>query len=438
LAQIRAGRKKWRGELRFLAKMQWMPSDKIRKIQIDRLQSLLLYANRAIPYYRKIMNRHKIKPEDVNQIEQLQRLPILNKEIINEHLEDLLNPNFSGKYYKNTSSGSTGHPVNFYDDGGKAGLGVAEEALIKLNFGLPLGLKEARFVRLNEDTISNDSAFHKRAMLINQLILPGMNLSEDVFTRTKQKIFKFKPRIIFGISSAIYDFSRFLKEQGIEEVPWKVNLVICWAAPVFQHYIDLISKLYNCPVVNLYSTREVGHLASSCPEGNLHLHEENRIIEIIKNGRRAAPGESGKIVVTTLKPYAMPMIRYNTDDIGKVASEPCPCGRGLTVLKELEGRSGEILYLSNGRIISPNYCCRLMMSPEFVDAVGQFQVIQTGNLSLEIKLVKTSIFENDHASILIEKFKDSLGNEVSINLTFVDSIEPLASGKYQISRRADY
>jgi phenylacetate-CoA ligase len=179
----------------------------------------------------------------------------------------------------------------------------------------------------------------------------------------------------------------------------------------------------------------VGHIASSCPKGNIHLHEENRIVEIINNGNTAAPGESGKIVVTTLKPYAMPLIRYNTDDIGIVSSEPCPCGRGLTVLKEIEGREGDLLYLSNGRVISPNYCCRLMMSEEFVDAVKQFQVIQTGRLALNIKIVKTSGFKDAHTDILIGKFKKSLGDDVSIHLSFAGTINSMPSGKYQVSRR---
>ncbi|MCD4804940.1 MAG: hypothetical protein K8R07_04615 [Desulfobacterales bacterium] len=81
------------------------------------------------------------------------------------------------------------------------------------------------------------------------------------------------------------------------------------------------------------------------------------------------------------------MIRYNTDDIGKVSAVPCSCGLGFTVLKELEGRSGDILYLSNGKTVSPNYCCRLMMSPEFTGVLKQFQVIQTDGSTLDIKLV---------------------------------------------------
>ena len=122
--------------------------------------------------------------------------------------------------------------------------------------------------------------------------------------------------------------------------------------------------------------------------------------------------------MTTLKSNAMPMIRYNTDDIGKVSAVPCSCGLGLTVLKELEGRSGDILYLSNGKTVSPNYCCRLMMSPEFTGVLKQFQVIQTDGSTLDIKLVKTSGFRDHHTEALIGSLRNILGDDVGIRLNF--------------------
>ncbi len=197
----------------------------------------------------------------------------------------------------------------------------------------------------------------------------------------------------------------------------------------------MLSSFYQCSVVNLYSTREVGRLASTCSEGNLHLYEENRIIEVIRDGKGVVPGESGQIVVTTLKPYATHMIRYNTEDIGMISTERCSCGSGLTILKELEGRSGEMLYLSNGKIISPNYCCRLLMSPEFIGAIKQFQVIQKDGLTLEIKIVKNSSFSNTHANNLTSLLKNSMGDDVLINLTLVERIDPQPSGKFMVIRR---
>ncbi len=435
LSQIISGRKRWRQELRSLCEQQWLTPEVLKQFQLEQLRSLLQYVSQTIPYYRDIMLQKRIDPHAVTDIDQLQEFPLMNKEIINNNLEKLYNPNFPRKIYKNSSSGSTGHPVSFYDDGIKAGLGVAEEARIKLNFGLKLGLSEARFVRLTEDTISHGITFRNRKRFINQLILPGMNLSEEVFERSKEKILKFKPRIIFGISSALYEFTRFLRDQGYRKAPWNADLIICWAAPVFQHYTELFSNFYQCPVVNLYSAREVGHLAASCPEGKLHLFEENRIFEIVRHGKRVSSGESGEIVVTTLKPYAMPMIRYNTEDIGKVSNDQCPCGRGLTILQEFEGRAGEMLYLSNGKIISPNYCCRLFMSQDFIGVIKRFQVIQKDELNLEIKIVKNSRFSDTLANNLIRILKNSIGEDVSINLSFVEQIEPQPSGKFLITRR---
>ena len=156
----------------------------------------------------------------------------------------------------------------------------------------------------------------------------------------------------------------------------------------------------------------------------------------MRDGKLAATGESGNIVVTTLKHYAMPMIRYDTNDIGRISPDSCPCGRGLTVLRVLEGRSGDILRLGNGRIVSPNYCCRLMMSPEFVGAFKQFQVVQTGDLTLDLKLVRSATYIDSDADAVVRAFKQSLGSEVRVNLSLVERIDPMPSGKFQVSRRS--
>lgn len=438
MAQLYLKRTHWRQELRNLCKMQWLDQEELQNLQVTRLRDLVQYSIDYIPYYRDLMTRKGIRADDVQDFHILRELPPLNREILNEEIDRLHNKAFPLHYYVNTSSGSTGHPVAFYDDGLKAGVGVAEEARLKHNFGVPIGVPEARFARLTEDTISQDGIFRWRRRLINQLMLPGMNLSDEIFARTKEQLFRLKPQVLFGISSAVFDFTRFLMSEGLREIPWKVDLVICWAAPVFDYYVELLSTFYQCPVVNLYSSREVGHLASSCPMGNMHLHEENRIFEILKEGKPVGPGERGQIVVTTLPLFAMPMIRYETGDIGAIGTEKCECGRGLTVLKDLEGRSGDILYLSNGKIISPNYCCRLLMSPEFVGVIKQFQVIQKDGLSLEIRLVRNEGFKNTDADGIAKLLKESIGGDVAIQLSYVDQIDPLPSGKFQICRRSSW
>ena len=434
LAQFYAGRRSWRKEFWALCRLQWLSPDKLHEHRLKLLRSILEYVYKEIPYYRRVIKKCGMQADKVDTINDIQSLPFLDKNTINLNVDNLYNPRFSVKYYKNTTSGSTGHPVTFYDDGFKAGLGVAEENRIKNNYGLKIGLREARFVRLTEETISLNSIFKKRKMLINQMILPGMNLSEEIFERIKNKLFKFKPEIIYGISSALYEFTKYFKDKGVLSSPWKVKLVICWAAPVFDHYTDLLRNFYGCPVVNLYSTREVGHIASTCPEGKLHLHEENRLVEIVKDGKPVEEGKRGEIVVTTLRDYAMPMIRYKTGDIGRISKKRCRCGRGTTVLEELEGRLGDILYLTNGRIISPNYCCRIMMSPDIADAISQFKIVQTGGMSLEIRVVKSPKFRAQHERMILSNLENSLGRGTSLDLRFVTRIDPQPSGKYQISK----
>lgn len=428
------GRKGIIRALHQLEKTQWYSPREIRELQLFKLKSLIDYAYERIPYYRKIFEERALRPADINSLEDLRKLPVLTKDDIRENLSSMVNSNFKGRLIKNTSSGSTGQPIVFYEDGEKNRDCAAEYCRAIRWFGSDIGSREAKFSRLTSEVCRADKKNLVRKMFLNQLILPGMSLSEDVFEDSYKKLDSFRPRILFGITSAIYMFTRYIleKQKSFENI--NLHLIVAWAAPLYSYQRELMENTYSCPVLNLYGTREVGHIAAECPQKGLHINQENLLVEVVNlnSGDPCRIGEQGNILVTTLNKYCMPFIRYNIGDVGILDEGFCSCGRGLGMLKNIVGRTGEILTTQDGRMLSPNFWCRMMMSDNVAGYIKQFKVIQKTESYIIIQIVKDNSYAEKHSDFLRKLLADNLGINTRIDFEFVDTIPPEKSGKYQL------
>ena len=108
----------------------------------------------------------------------------------------------------------------------------------------------------------------------------------------------------------------------------------------------------------------------------------------------------------------------------------CSCGRGLALLKDVVGRTGEILTTQDGKILSPNFWCRMMMSDEVAGSIKQFKVIQKTKGLILIQIVRDRGYTDEHSEYLRKLLADNLGTETKVNFEFVETIPPERSGKY--------
>ena len=115
-----------------------------------------------------------------------------------------------------------------------------------------------------------------------------------------------------------------------------LKAIFCTGEVLYDHQRELISETFGVPVANGYGARDAGFIAHECPAGKMHIAAEHVIVEILDESGQSVPkGEVGEIVITNLDGYAMPFIRYKTGDLGALADEQCPCGRGLPLMKEI-------------------------------------------------------------------------------------------------------
>jgi phenylacetate-CoA ligase len=183
------------------------------------------------------------------------------------------------------------------------------------------------------------------------------------------------------------------------------------------------------PVIDMYTCREIGYMALQCPRHeHYHVMAEGVYLEILDaEGNRCAPGQPGRVVLTPLHHFAMPLIRYDIGDYAE-PGEPCDCGRGLPVIRRIVGRVRNMLRLPGGGLRHPRFG-----ETQFggVAPVRQFQVLQKTLREVEVALVVARPLTAEEQAKLHALILKNLDGDFELSFVYRDSIPRTAEGKYE-------
>ncbi|GAB4367444.1 MAG: phenylacetate--CoA ligase family protein [Deltaproteobacteria bacterium] len=447
-------RKNVMGSYKELCRTEWYPESALRDMQLVKLKRVVEYTSRWIPYYRRLYKKIGLELGDIRSLEDFRFIPPLSRTDVIEHHKEMIDFRMQPaipfaertmrgpgepipfarvrkhKLVRNTSSGSTGSPTVFYEDGSRTGLNWAYELRLKRWYSILPGEKEARMARLSTEYQPNSRSLRMRRALWNQMILPGTNLSEQDFEYSMDRIRRFQPASLWGYTSALTGLADHIRRTGRGPAPSSLRLVIAWAAPLHDHEKELLEEVFRCPATNIYSAREVGHVAAICPAGEFHVNQENLLVESEKAGN--GQGDLEELLVTNLDISPMPFLRYRMGDVGRVEQSRCACGRTLQVLKGLLGRTGEIFIAKDGRIISPNFWCRVFMSNRHSGQILRFQVVYTKEKNLRLILVRGKEYSAETEEYIRGTVRENFSEGTRLEIRYVDEIKPQISGKYQM------
>lgn len=415
-------------------KREYLPIEENRKTQKEKLKQILLYAYRNCPYYRKILGDVEvIKNDDKVNLSNFSMIPILSKEIIRTNFEDLKSndENYQKrKPYLNTSGGSTGEPVKFIQDKVTWDSGMASKWFFSTFLEKYPGEKEIKLWGSERDILKGSIGFKAKLknFIFNRTLLNSFRMSERDMRRYVEIINKEKPKIIVAYVQSIYELANFIKNNNLNVFSPK-GIITC-AGTLYPKFKDLIEKVFNCKVYNLYGSREVGDMACSCErDEGLHLNIFNHYFEILNDKLEPCkPEEIGKVYVTTLNNYSMPLIRYDIGDMAVPAkNEQCSCGRGLPLIAKVVGRVGSMIKTKKGVFDST----ALTTSFYFFESIKEYQVVQKRTDYIIITVVPRDKNRWKHEKDSVEeKLKKILGKDVIFNFQIVDEIKPSRSGKY--------
>ncbi len=436
-----------------LIQSEYDPPEKIERLQLRKLRAVLRHANRVCPHYTAKFKQAGIVPEDIQTLKDVTRIPALSRQEVIANCEEMVDAGqrfavraakqskrgpgqpvplgrFRGeKLVRNTSSGSTGAPVIFYDDGSMTAVSWAIEMRLRKWYGIDPGAREARMARISVDYMPKDLQVWMRKRLWHQLMLPGVNLADKEYAFCLQKLREFRPRVLWGFTSALAGLADYIRRSGEDVSTCSPELAIGWAAPVYEHEEKILRDVFHCAVTNIYGAREVGHVAAWCPNHTWHINQEHMLVESNNDPR---DGELGEIIVTPLDISPMPFIRYRLGDLGRVAPSRCDCGRTLQVIEDFLGRTGEVFVTQDGRMIPPNFWCRFFMVDGQSQFVERFQVIYRRPDLISIRIVKRQGFSERTEEDMKRILRKNFSADVHFEFEYVPRIDPQVSGKYQM------
>lgn len=406
-----------------------MSKENLANHQLRNLKQVIKYCYDNVPYYNRVFKENKIIPEDIKNLNDLNKLPIVSKNEMRENSNDLISKQYDkSRLIRYSTSGSTGMPLPIYVDRREDDYRKAKH----LRSNIIVGQRPFdRYV-----CITTPSHFGEIPPIIRKLGLFSrdyVSVFDDIGLQI-EKIERLKPDLLTGYSSSLYVLAKEAEEKGVTSI--RPKLILGGAELSDEHSRRFIEKVFKAPFIDQYAIVELEKISWQCKERNeYHIDADSIIVQFVdKNGEEVSEGERGEIVCTSLFNYAMPFIRYNVGDIGVPSGSECECGLTLPMMKMIEGRKDSMLILPGNRVVSPRNFNIAMNYYEHIRDVEQFKVIQRkiDYFDVFIKLNEDGLNEAE----IVEKLRDHMYNtlkldrkEIEFNVKIVNDIPKDKTGK---------
>lgn len=407
--------------LKELERLQWDSAEVIGGRQDELLGKLISHSYANCPYWKGVMGKAGIRPNGIITRADLCKLPILTKDDIRKNISEMTAANIPAKKFReNHSSGSTGEPLKYFDDKEHYSWRIGSVLRFWKWAGFEFGQKWMRVQLWPHKTIwEKMSDIASRCVYVGTYKFDDKALKEGV-----ELLMRKKPEIIRGYTSAIYLLAKYMKDNNLG--PFKVKAVITTSESLFGHYREMIEEQFDCKVYDTYGGDGLS-ISGQCEHGNYHTDDNDLIVEYIRDdGSVAKPGELANIIVTDLRNYAMPFIRYKIQDVGRASDLQCGCGRGLSVMEGVEGRDSDIIKTSDGKYLMVQF---FVVFFEYQEGVDQFQIIQRKLDEIEIKVVRNEKLTDADVERIGKSIKEGGGENLKVKFSFVDDIPVAMSGK---------
>lgn len=401
-------------------KQQWLKTSELEEIQQGMLRRIIKHAYENVPLYHQKFNSVGVKPDDIKTVDDFKKIPIITKQEFRDNFPDgvIAKGIDINKCWVSHTSGSTGIPLTVVysekeDDYEKA---------IALRPNLSCGQKitDRWAIITNPEHIVPKKWFQRIGFFSPEYISVFDSVKEQI-----QIIEKFNPGVLDGYPSSIYLLAKKKKETGTDKIHPKI--IFSTAEILTDEMRKYINSVFGVEMYDQFGCVELGRTAWECPEHcGYHIDMDAVVMEFLRDGEVVTPGERGEIAYTGLYQYAMPFIRYATGDIGILSDEKCTCGRGLPLMKVLEGRKDAFIQVPSGEIFSPIVWTLFM---RYYSDISQFKVIQEKIDLIRMQIVKGKGFSQETIDRVKRDVKNVLGEDIYIEVESVDGIPREKSGK---------
>ena len=389
-----------------LLKNPWTSRSQIISNQEDKLRKIIDYSYAHVPYYKKLFDEAGITPLSIQSLDDLSKVPITTKaDLQDQPIQKITSCAFQlNNLVPEHTSGSSGRPFTVFFD----------RNFVATRNSLFLRTLYATGYRLGEKVLllTGDYPPKKNKWYLRWDYASIQQSSEELLGVLNRS----KPDLLYGCVTTLRLLAKFI---SFNSTPFhKPKRILATAESLDAKTRKLLESIFEAEVFDFYGLTEMGPVGWECGEHNgYHISEDSVILEFLPI--KGYEGEGSRLVMTNLNLIGMPLIRFETGDIGSPGEETaCACGRNFALLKKVEGRTVDCVRRRDGRILSPyNLTCII----EKIPGLQRYQFIQedfhhfilkmeTGNTSIsvsdeEIFKLLTPILGND-AQIEVKRMKE--------------------------------
>jgi phenylacetate-CoA ligase len=371
-------------------------------------QNLLLnqvnYAIENIPFYQQY--------EPIDSIEELIRLPVVDKETIAENSALFINPSLKSRGLKSNTGGSSGTPFSFLIE---KGITRPKEAAHFNWYWRRYGFKPGnKVLMIRGKSLRNNADFEHQA-IGNKLVVSCYNLNQVSIKEIYKQILKFKPKFIHAYPSSLLIFTKELQLYLKDRSPaFEVNTIFLGSEYLFEQDKTFFEKFYHSKAINWYGHSECLIHGGKCElSGDYHFYPFYGYVELVDENDNliTKPNIEGRIIATGFDNKVMPLIRYDTGDIGAYSEkQECECGFKGKSLSKIVGRGKDFIVLKDGTKVTLTAFVFGQHHEEF-SKIREMQLIQNKSGEVLLNVVPLNDFSLEEQNKLKNRLTKSVHND---------------------------
>jgi phenylacetate-CoA ligase len=394
----------------------------------ERLALVLQHARRHVPYYRRLLGCGDL----TDPWSRLGELPPLTKQMIREDPTAFRSDDLAARpWYHNHSGGSTGEPVTVVQDRDFWEWWIAVQMLHSNWARHTLGEPQISLWGSEEDILRTRTSVSQTVanLITRRRTINAYRMTPAAIERFVRELNTGRYTLIVAYAQALFEVAGHIERHGLVVAPQRA--IVTTAETLYPKMRARIERVFACPVLDRYGSREVGDIAGQCGRRmGLHVFPWVNHVEIVDDeGRAVPPGVEGNILVTSLVNLAMPMIRYAIGDRGVLApdGQGCSCGRPGQVLERVIGRSSQLFRRRDGTLVDPGYFMTVL---DVLPAIRRFQVLQRDYDDILIRLDRDTAPASTELDHIARDVRAAMGADCRVRFEFPERISPTGSGKF--------
>jgi len=389
------------------------------------LSKIIKEAAENVPYYKELFKKEKITPDDIKCVEDLKKIPLLEKSPIRKGPLRFVNQKYDKKklLFINTT-GTTGTPLTICCNNQTRQQNYAFYDNFLADNGINFKGRRATFGgRIIVPPEQKSPPFWRYSYFQKNMLLSSYHLTDKNIPYYIDELAKFQPDYIDAYPSSLFSIARYAQNHSIDLKNITLGITTS-AETLLPGQREVIESVFGIPITDQYGAAEMCVFVGQCKEGNYHIHSDYAILEFLReDGTAAEPGEEAEILCTGLINPVMPLIRYRIGDRGIVSDRKCKCGYPFPVMDKILGRMDDVIITPDGRKVS-RFGAVLYGVP-----VKEAQYMQKVVDSVIVRIVRDEGFTSEIENIIHQRLKKRLGNKIKIHFEYINNIPRGAGGK---------